>query len=45
MGVKPTPLPDPQSFQNPMPLTRAIAGRANPIMAKAQARARNPSKR
>jgi len=38
-GVNPSPVPEPQSFQNPMPGVVASALRASPIMVKAQSRA------
>ena len=44
-GVNPSPVPDPHSFQNPIPSTRVMAGRARPIMVNAQIRAHPGAKR
>jgi hypothetical protein len=44
-GVKPSPDPAPHSFQKVRPGMRDIAGRAAPIIAKAQSLAGRPLKR
>lgn len=44
-GVNPSPVPDPQSFQNPASGIRMKESRAAPICPRTQSRAGNASKR
>ena len=44
-AANPSPAPDPQSFQKPMPGTRDRGRRASPIIENAQSREGSESKR